>query len=71
MDPLGKAVVRAATELLVPPQGFSSPHRLAIVEAEGRGLLLAVVDGPLPAFHDVGELGADAEGRIWWHVPSK
>jgi len=43
------AVVLAATELLAPSTGWTSPHRLAIVEAAESVRVLAIVRGPLPA----------------------
>ena len=46
IGPEGTAL--AATELAVPPAGFSVPHRLALVEAaEGVRLLCIVEGGPV------------------------
>ena len=41
--------VLAATELLYPPEGWPSPHPLALVEVADAVRLLAIVDGSLPA----------------------
>ena len=49
-------VVLAATELSAPPEGFPSPHRLALVELSESARLLAVVDGPLPVPGDAVEV---------------
>ena len=45
----GSAQVVASTELLSPSEGWTSPHRLVLVELAGGGRLLAVAPGPLPA----------------------
>ncbi len=41
--------VLAATELVAPAEGWTSPHRLALVEVADAVRILAVVEGPLPA----------------------
>lgn len=41
-------IVLAATELTSPPEGWASPHRIALVEAVEDVRLLALVDGELP-----------------------
>ncbi len=43
------AVVLAATELLAPAAGWTSPHRLVIAEGAENVRILATVAGPLPA----------------------
>lgn len=43
-----RGTVLSATELSVPPAGFESPHRLALLEAAEGVRILAVVRGPLP-----------------------
>lgn len=43
-----RAIVLAATELLHPPAGWSSPHRLALVELAEGVRVLARVEGPVP-----------------------
>jgi len=53
--------VLAATELSNPPEGFSAPHRIALVELVESARLLAVVDGPLPVIGDTVELVRDGE----------
>ncbi len=49
-------VVLAATELSNPPEGFSAPHRIALVELVESARVLAIVDGPLPVAGDTVEL---------------
>jgi len=44
-----QGTVLAATELTAPATGWTSPHRLALVEIAEGIRLLAVVAGPLPA----------------------
>jgi uncharacterized OB-fold protein len=66
-----KAKVLAATELMVPPHGFSPPHRLALVESEDGTHNLAIVDGELPKAGEAGELNIDAEHRMHWTVRGK
>ncbi|MCI4362581.1 MAG: hypothetical protein L3J77_05265 [Thermoplasmata archaeon] len=44
-----EAAVLAATEVLSPSTGWTSPHRLAIVEGAESVRILAIVRGPLPA----------------------
>jgi uncharacterized OB-fold protein len=44
----GTAVVLAATELLAPSAGWSSPHGLAIAEGAESVRILAIVRGPRP-----------------------
>jgi uncharacterized OB-fold protein len=41
--------VLAATELVVPAEGWASPHVLALVEVADAVRLLAIVDGETPA----------------------
>ena len=51
LQPLGvppHGFVLASTELLRPPEGWSAPHRLALVELNEGIRLLALVDGRLP-----------------------
>ena len=43
---LGKVLV--ATELVNPAEGWTAPHRLALVEMSDSVRLLAIVDGSLP-----------------------
>jgi uncharacterized OB-fold protein len=47
-----EGVVLAATQLENPPEGWSAPHRLALVELVESARLLATVDGELPAIGD-------------------
>ena len=56
---LGK--VLAATELVNPAEGWSSPHRLALVEVSDSVRLLAIVEGPLPTFGALVSLRKDGE----------
>jgi uncharacterized OB-fold protein len=44
-----EGVVLASTQLENPPEGWTAPHRLALVELVESARLLATVDGPLPA----------------------
>lgn len=55
--------VLAATELEVPPPGWSKPHLLALVEVADAVRLLAVVDGSLPSPGTV--VSVRAEGAIY------
>jgi uncharacterized OB-fold protein len=55
------AVVLAATELFAPGSGWTSPHRLAIVEAAESVRVLSVVRGPLPAVGAVVEVRREGE----------
>lgn len=62
----------AATELTVPPKGFASPHRLAIVERmDGSHPTLVMVDGPLPTPGEIGRVFPNPEGRIHWSPEPK
>lgn len=47
LSPMG--TVLAATQLEVPPVGWPSPHRIALVELAESVRTLALVDGELPA----------------------
>ena len=53
--------VLAATELSVPPPGWPSPHRIALLEAEEGVRLLAVVAGPMPAIGSTVAILQEAE----------
>jgi uncharacterized OB-fold protein len=53
-------VVLASTELTNPAEGWTSPHRLALVELPESLRLLAIVDGPLPAPGTVVSVRRDA-----------
>ena len=64
----GRATVRAATELLVPPEGFPAPHRLLWVELEGGGTFVALAPEGLPRVGEGGHLTVDAQGR-WLFRP--
>ncbi len=66
----GPARVLFATELWFPPNGFLPPHRLALVEREEGGRVLAIVDGALPGPGDAGTLRPDLEGRPHWTASS-
>ena len=55
--------VIAATEVVAPAEGWSSPHLLALVEVADAVRLLAVVEGSLPARGAV--VGVRAEGPIY------
>ncbi|MGA7923285.1 MAG: hypothetical protein WCA77_04845 [Thermoplasmata archaeon] len=55
--PRGKVI--AATELLSVANGWTSPHRLAIVEVPEGVRLLAIVDGELPSVGSMVELSLD------------
>lgn len=62
----GDARVLAATELHSPAEGFSAPHRLLLVELEGGGRTMAVVEGALPSVGARGRLERSTEGRHLW-----
>lgn len=47
-----EGVVLAATQLENPPEGWTAPHRLALVELVESARLLATIDGELPAVGD-------------------
>ena len=47
-----EGVVLAATQLENPPEGWTAPHRLALVELVESTRLLATIDGELPAIGD-------------------
>ncbi len=51
--------VLAATSLEAPAEGWSAPHRLALVEVADGVRLLAIADGPLPARGSVVEVRKD------------
>lgn len=55
--PQGKVV--ASTELMSVATGWTSPHRLAIVEAPEEVRLLAIVDGELPSVGSVVRITMD------------
>ena len=57
----GTGRVVAATELTAPAPGWSTPHRLALVEVADGVRILAVVDGPLPAVHEAVRLSLEGE----------
>jgi uncharacterized OB-fold protein len=57
----GLGIVLAATELSNPPEGFSAPHRIALVELVESARLLAVIDGPLPVAGDTVELRREGD----------
>jgi uncharacterized OB-fold protein len=61
IPPLG--TVLAATELMNPASGWSSPHRLALVELTESVRLLGIVDGPLPVIGDT--VGVRREGMLY------
>ena len=52
--------VLAATELTSPAEGWTSPHRLALVELPESVRLIAIVEGPLPAPGTVVSVRKDA-----------
>lgn len=56
--------VLAATELAVPPEGFSAPHRLILLELEEGVRILAQTDGALPAHGEKLRVRRDC-GRFW------
>ena len=56
---LGKVLV--ATELVNPSEGWTAPHRLALVEMSDSVRLLAIVDGVLPAPGAVVSVRKDGE----------
>jgi hypothetical protein len=56
----------ASTELLVTPQGFTPPLRLAIVEAIDRRRALVIVDGALPSPGEEGIVHLDTDGKLHW-----
>lgn len=61
-----EGIVLAATEILVPPTGFSAPHRLALIEATGEVRMLAIIDGELPeagAIVDLARAGGAVRAR--------
>jgi hypothetical protein len=60
--------IRAATELVVPPAGFTAPHRLALVDAADGHLTVAIVEGSLPDRGAEGNLRTDTEGRLLWRA---
>ncbi|MGI0070462.1 MAG: Zn-ribbon domain-containing OB-fold protein [Thermoplasmata archaeon] len=53
--------VLAATELTAPAEGWTSPHRLALVELPEAVRLLAIVEGPMPALHTVVSVRRDGD----------
>ncbi len=61
IPPLG--TVLAATELMNPASGWSSPHRIALVELTESVRLLGIVDGPLPVIGDT--VGVRKEGPLY------
>ena len=56
---LGKVLV--ATELVNPAEGWTAPHRLALVEMADSVRLLAIVDGTLPVPGAVVSIRKDGE----------
>ncbi|EQD70866.1 protein containing DUF35 [mine drainage metagenome] len=50
ITPLGTVV--AVTELTSPAEGWSAPHRIALVELTEAVRLLGIVEGPLPVIGD-------------------
>jgi uncharacterized OB-fold protein len=58
--------ILCATELFSPAEGWSSPHRLALVELEEGGRLLVRVPGPPPQSGERGILSRDEQGRWVW-----
>jgi uncharacterized OB-fold protein len=52
--------VLAATELTSPAEGWSSPHRLALVELPDAVRLIAIIEGPLPVPHTIVALRREA-----------
>ena len=56
---LGKVLV--ATELVNPAEGWTAPHRLALVEMSDSVRLLAIVDGSLPTTGAVVSVRKDGE----------
>ncbi len=58
-----EGVVLAATELLSPSQGWTAPHRLALVELAESVRVLAVVRGPLPEAG--GRVAVTRDGEIY------
>jgi uncharacterized OB-fold protein len=61
-----QAAILAATELLAPAAGWTSPHRLAILEAAESVRILAIVRGPLP---DVGTVVVVRRSGELYEVP--
>jgi uncharacterized OB-fold protein len=58
------AVVLAATELLAPAAGWSSPHGLAIAEGSESVRILAIVRGPRP--HPGAVVTVRTEGGLYF-----
>lgn len=58
---LGKVI--AATELVAPAEGWTSPHILAIVELPEAVRLLAIVDGKVPTIGSV--VSVRREGEVY------
>ncbi|MCI4331951.1 MAG: hypothetical protein L3K19_08940 [Thermoplasmata archaeon] len=61
--------VLAATELMVPPAGWPSPHRLALVELMHGVRLLGLVEGTLPELGDHVKVTRDADRYTCRAVP--
>ncbi len=57
VPPVG--TVLASTELEYPAEGWSAPHRLALLEVADKVRLLAIVDGPLPSPGDALRVSED------------
>ncbi len=55
--------VLAGTELMNPAPGWTTPHRIALVELSEAVRLLGVVDGPLPVIGDT--VNVRREGPIY------
>lgn len=59
----GIGKVLASTELVNPSEGWTSPHRLALIELADSVRVLAVVEGSLPAFGAV--VSVRQQGEIY------
>ncbi len=61
VPPLGTVV--AVTELTSPAEGWSIPHRIALVELTEAVRLLGIVEGPLPVIGDT--VGIRKDGDVY------
>lgn len=55
--------VVASTEVVHPATGWSSPHRIALVEVAEAVRILGIVDGPLPVIGDA--VGIRKDGPVY------
>ena len=68
LPPVGR--VLAATELSNPPAGWSTPHRLALVELPESARLLVVVRGELPPLGALVPVTRDGEVYVATVAPA-